>query len=99
VSLGRCKKVLPRPTEQDRSSNGPEFFISNLFPIYTRDGAILFPARSRTARLGESGVSGQPRGGTAGQSLERTKVTQDRWGEKLGAPRMGLTAKADPRRF
>jgi hypothetical protein len=53
---GRYKKVMPRPTEQDRSSNGPEFCISNLFPIYTRDGAILFPARSRTARLGESGT-------------------------------------------
>jgi hypothetical protein len=46
------QKVMPRITEQDRSSNGREFFISNLFPIYTRDGAILFPAwsRTRTAR-------------------------------------------------
>jgi len=55
--------MMPRPTEQDRSSNGPEFFISNLFPVYTRDGAILFPARSRTrtAPLGKSDLSGQPR--------------------------------------
>jgi hypothetical protein len=27
------------------------------------------------------------------------KVTQDRWGEKLGAPRRWLTAKTAPRRF